>query len=346
MTTGHMPHSPAGFRGYVEALEDDGAPLLGHLVLYSVFSGEVAPDLCQAWFSELGLDMALCPGEIRACDVYERITGPSGVRRKYPIGEPQSRRQRRQEGAKDREGLLMIRHVSRDDKAIVRKLVREVRDEERVQLEYDAGLAVIAFTRARADAAAPGAGSVVIQPDRAAIEALPIAEQQQVDEVLGEVRDSFERGRLYLSGDKLRAVVRDYVESFCPIQVRPTGGVYFVGRQHADTLGALRELVRRFGHGSNLTRVPIADHDEMREMVISAFIARANTEVHKLADEIDKTRRSQATATVIKALHDRFTELKASAAEHEALLAGSIGDTQASMQLVQLQLASLLAMAS
>jgi hypothetical protein len=346
MTTSQVPHSAAGFKGYVEAMEDQGAPLLGHLVLYSVFSGEVTPDLCQAWFTELGLDMALCPGEIRACDVYERITGPSGVRRKYPIGEPQNRRQRRKEGAREREGLLMIRHVSRDNNAIVRKLVREVRDEERVQLEYDASLAVLAFIRDQADGAAPGAGSLAIQPDPAAIEALPAAEQQHIEEVLGEVRESFERGRVYLSGDKLRAVIRDYVESFAPIRVRPTGGVYFVGRQHAQTLGALRELVRRFGHGSNLTRVPIADQDEMREMVISAFIARADTELRKLADEIDKARRSQASAAVIKALHARFTELQGAAAEHQALLAGSIGDTQASMQLVQLQLASLLASAS
>jgi hypothetical protein len=346
MTTHHAPRSPVGFRGYVEALEDEGAPLLGHLVLYSVFSGEVTPSLCQAWFTELGLDMALCPGEIRACDVYERITGPSGVRRKYPIGEPQTRRQRRQHGAKEREGLLMIRHVSRDDSAIVRKLVREVRDEERVQLEYDASLAVIAFTRDRAEGAAPGAGSLVVQPDHATIGALPVAEQREVEEVLGEVRDSFERGRLYLSGDKLRAVIRDYLESFCPIRVRPTGGVYFVGRQHAHALGALRELVRRFGHGSNLTRVPIADHDEMREMIISAFITRADAELYKLANEIQKARQSEPSATVIKTLHDRFTELKAAAAEHQALLAGSIGDTQASMQLVQLQLASLLATAN
>jgi len=32
--------------------------------------------------------------------------------------------------------------------------------------------------------------------------------------------------------------------------------------------------------------VPIADQDEMREMVIAAFIARADTELHKLDDEI------------------------------------------------------------
>lgn len=138
--------------------------------------------------------------------------------------------------------------------------------------------------------------------------------------------------------------MRDYIESFAPIRVRPSGGVYFIGAQHAATLAALRKLVVRFGNGSNLARVPLPDQEEMREMVISAFIARADTELTKLADEIRKTKPTDTAA--IQALHKRYTELAAQAAEHKQLLAGSIDDAQASMQLVQMQLASLLARAS
>jgi hypothetical protein len=57
--------------------------------------------------------------------------------------------------------------------------------------------------------------------------------------------------------------------------VRPTGGVYFVYRTHDATLSALRVLVSRFGEGSHLSRVPIPDQDEMREMVIAAFTTRS-----------------------------------------------------------------------
>ena len=135
--------------------------------------------------------------------------------------------------------------------------------------------------------------------------------------------------------------MRDYIESFSPIIVRPTGGVYFVGAQHAETLGRLRELVARFGHGSNLARVPIADQDEMREMVISAFIARADTELQRLAEEIAKVAAGASTTTVRK-LWERFTELQKAAAEHEAVLSGAVGDTEASMRLVQTQLTGLL----
>ena len=61
------PRTRAGFADYVGALEVAGAPLLGHLVFYSVFSGEVTPALCKQWFRELGLDLALCPKASRPC---------------------------------------------------------------------------------------------------------------------------------------------------------------------------------------------------------------------------------------------------------------------------------------
>ena len=343
----HSPAGPEALAGYLASMEGEGAPPLGHLVLYSIFSGEVTPDAMTQWFAELGLDPAFCPGAISATDVYERVTGPSGVKRTYPIGGVQTHRQRREEGAKGRKGLLMIRHVSRGRDRIVRHLVREVRDEEQVRLSYDARLAVITFVRDGGENAAAGAGALKIEPDRESIAALPGPEQQQVTEVLDEVRQAFDRGRLFLSADKLRSVVRNYIESLRPIRVRPTGGVYFVSRQHAATLRALRELVAQFGGGSNLARVPLPDQDELREMVISAFIARSREELDRLNRDIaEAVRNGQTGQASVQALYKRFTDLQAAAAEHEQLLGGSIDDAQASMQLVQMQLAGLLARAS
>jgi len=337
----HSPAGPGTLDGYLAAMEDDGAPLLGHLVLYSIFEGQVTPADVGRWFSELGLDPAFAPAEIRAVDVFEKITGPSGVRRTYPIGEKVTRQQRR-EGVKGREATLMIRHVSRDNNKIVRHLVREVRDEEATRLTYDSCLAVCTFRRDGDEKAAHGAGAMEVTADRAAIASLPGAEQAQVGEMLDEIRAAFDTGRLFLTADRLRSMIRNYAESLRAIRVRPTGGVYFIGRQHAQTLAALRELVKRFGTGSNLTRIPLPDQEEMREMVISAFVTRSDQELRKLARDIADAQRAGATTAAIQALHNRFRELQAAAAEHEQLLGGSIDDTHATTQLVNAQLTSLL----
>ena len=63
----------------------------------------------------------------------------------------------------------------------------------------------------------------------------------------------------------------------------------------------------------------------MREMVISAFIARADTELQRLAEEIAKVAAGASTTTV-KKLWERFTELQKAAAEHEAVLSGAVGE--------------------
>src|SRR5260370_26251867 len=148
----------------------------------------------------------------------------------------------------------MIRHVSRGKDRIVRHLVREVREEEQVRLSYDARLAVITFVRDGGENAAAGAGALKIEPDRESIAALPGPEQQQVTEVLDEVRQAFDRGRLFLSADKLRSVVRTYIESLRPIRVRPTGGGDFVSRQPPAQLWGLRGRGARFGAASNTSR--------------------------------------------------------------------------------------------
>jgi hypothetical protein len=105
-----------------------------------------------------GLDAAFAPGPIRPSDVFEKITGRSGIHATYPLGEKPTRAQR--QGAKAREATLMIRHVSRDKDKIARHLVREVRDEDATRLSYDAHLATCTFYRDPNAKAAPGRTSV------------------------------------------------------------------------------------------------------------------------------------------------------------------------------------------
>jgi hypothetical protein len=294
------------FDAYTTALTGGDAPILGHLVLYSIFDGEVTREDMQRWFAELGLDDDFLPPPLRPVDAFERVTGPDGVRLAYPVDEPDAvtlagavggtaaslassspgrRGRRRQDGVIGRTATLMVRPVRRDGGKIVRHVVREVRDEENTQLSYDTRIGVCTFHRDN-DAAIDGAGTLEVEADHVAIATLPPAEQATVATMLQAVRDSYQHRCRYLTGDRLRGVVRRYVEYLNAIKVRATGGVYFVHRQHADTLAALRELVSRFGSGSHLVRVPLPDQEEMREMVISALTSKAKEDLDKLARDI------------------------------------------------------------
>lgn len=345
--TSTQPGPRGGLAGYLESMEAEGAPLLGHVVMYSVFEGTVTRDDMARWFAELGLDPAFVPPPIRPVDAFEKVTGPSGIRVTYPLGpQPPGRRRRRQDG-QGREATLMIRHVRRDGGQIVRHLVREVRDEAATRLSYDVRLGECVFRRDDAPAAAPGAGSLQVTPDHAAIRELPAGEQENVAAVLAEIQAAYRRHCAYLTADRLRTVIRTYVEALNAIRVRPTGGVYFVHRTHDGTLAALRELVRRFGAGSHLARLPLPDQDEQRELIISAFTTKAREDLGKLARDIAAAQRDgQQGQATIAALHKRFLGLQAATAEHAQLLNTSLDDTGAALKLVNAQLATLLAQAT
>ncbi|MFI6603831.1 DUF6744 family protein [Nonomuraea sp. NPDC050536] len=339
----------AGFDGYTESLEQSGTPLLGHLVLYSVYDGKVTLDNLTTWFRELDLDLSFLPQPIRPMDVFERLTGARGLKAKYYLDDPAAgtdgRRRRRRSNGNAREALLMIRNVRRDDTGIVRHLVREVRDEGSKRLDYDTRLAVIAFERDKAPTSAVGAGALKVTPDYAAIAELPELEQARVHQLLDELTDTYRQNCAFLTADQMRRVVRDYLDALNAIRVRASGGVYFVAQPHVTTVRALRTLVGRMGEDSGMDCIPLPNQEEMREMVIKAFTTRAKDELEELAQDLAAARRESQTTADIQKLYKRFQSLQESAAAHSELLSSSLDDTANAMNLVQAQLLSLLAQA-
>lgn len=345
---GFVATGDAGFDAYAEALESGEVPVLGHLVLYSIFDGRVTPELLEEWFRELGLDLAFLPGALRRDAAFEKVTGPSGVRTVYPLDDPTADprpKSRRKADAIDRQATLMLRHVRRNRREIVRHVVREVRDEQETKLSYDSKLGEAVFRFDTSGQRAPGDGELYVAPDNGAIGQLPEAEQGVVRDMLDEIKVAYDHRRTFYSGDKLRGVIREYVEELGGVKVRPTGGVYFVHRQHASTLAALRTLVARFGQGSHFVRIPIPDQDEMREMVVTAFTTQARDELNQLAAEIAAAQRDGASDHLVQKLYRRFRDVQRATAEHSELLSTSLDDTKAALDLVKLQLGSLLATA-
>ncbi|MDX3100484.1 DUF6744 family protein [Nonomuraea angiospora] len=332
--------------GYAAAMEQGETPIIGYLVLYSVFDSEITRDDLHRWFLALGLDDAFLPPPIREHDAFERVTGQAGVRASYRIDEGTARHRVPGQKAPDQkvtEATLMIRHVSRDNLKVVRHMVREVRDESRTRLEYAPRMAEITFWRDPLGSGQPGRGVLQVTPDEAEIAKLSPAEQERVRETLGKVEKTYERYCRYYSSDRLRTLVRTYVEGLNAVMVRSGGGVYFVHSTYADRLVALRGLVKHFGEGSQLARVPLPDQEEMREMVVAALTTEAREDLEKLALDITKARADGASDAQVQTLYKRFRALQDSAAEHAKLLSTSLDDTQAALQLVHQQVASLLA---
>lgn len=316
--------------------------ILGHLVVYSIFDGNVTPAALDLWFTQLGLDRALLPGVARPVDAFEKVTGELSVT--YPIGEPnRARGQKREPG--EEVATLMVRPVAADGERIIRYLVREVRNGTAKTLQYETRLAEIVFERDQSEDRAPGAGAMRTAPDVDAIGRLGDVERDYVMAVIGELGERYRRRYTYVSGDRLRGLIRKYIEGLNAVRVRSTGGVYFVGTQHAATLQALHDLVGRFGEGSNLARVPLPDEAEMREMIVTAWRERAADELQKLSRDIASARvkgSKLAGPKAVEGLVKRFRSLRDAAAEHSGLLSDALEETAGAMELAELQLRDLL----
>src|ERR1700742_1282359 len=328
--------------GYTAAMASGAAPLLGHLVLYTIHEADVTVDDVERWFRELGLDLAYVPRPLRPADAFERTTGPNGVKVNYPLadpasaGQPKGGRRRRESGEKVQ---LMVRNVRRDRDAIVRHVVREVRDPGEQELAYDTRLAVVMFVpdpHGRGE----GAGTMSVTPDQGAIGKLGEAERQVVQAMLFEIEEQFRRRCTYLSAARLRAVVREYIEALRGLPVQ--AGAYFVHRENSEPLAALREFVGQIEGKSSLTRIPLPDQSEMREMVETAVSTRATEELKALARDIAAAQREGKGAAALQGLTARYATLNERTQQHTELLSTSLDEAQAALDLVKKQLAGLM----
>ncbi|MFF3441798.1 DUF6744 family protein [Streptosporangium sp. NPDC002721] len=331
-----------GFGAYAAAMEQGDTPILGYLLFYAVFDGRVTFDDLHRWFLELGLDSKFLPPPIRQVDAYEQVTGKAGVRSTYRLSDTATPRRRRAPGEKVTEVTLMVRHVSRDNLKVTRHLVREVRDEGRTRLSYNTKLAEIEFWRDPLGSGRPGVGVLQVTPAHDAIGELGADEQAKVQKMLADIEDTYQRQCRFYTSDRLRSVVRTYVEALNPVRVRASGGVYFVHRSQVGPLAALRELTQRFGAGSHLARVPLPDQKEMREMIIAAFTTKAREDLDKLALDIAAAQRENHSEAAVANLLKRFRALQDSTTEHSTLLSSSLEETRASLLLVQAQFSNLM----
>lgn len=312
---------------------EDG--LLGNLVIYNVSDvDEVTLPELRNWFAELELDGSFLPGEPRAIDAYEKAT--SGAKLQYPLG-PIAGKRKRNKTATGETVTLMMRAIYRDETRIVRHLVRELADHDNEALSYEVKLAEAEFIRATDPALPIGSGDMTLMPDDAEIDKLTDDERTTIHDLITQMHADYEKRKRNVAADRLRKVLRDYIEQKCGA-VRIHAGVYFVPRQYSPVLASLRTLAARFR--GELTRVPLHDTAEERHMVDGAFEAKARADLESLARDMAREQ-ADPKGYRVRLLHKRFLEVKKATEEYQDTLDTQLTETEAGIALAEAQMASL-----
>lgn len=304
------------FTNYVTAVNEkyDENMFLGYLVWYTVSNQAqiLHSDFVATVVENLDnfVDIRLPPAP-RQVDVFKRAC---------------TENQRRNQPATDDDHTsteYMIRDVSAKSTEIVRILVRESRDSEGEQLDYDE-LVKLRFLR---------------KPEKITIEAIePMWEKDQIAaEIVDSVKAYFKSQTGILTAFAIRKYIRDLIHAeVYGISVKDSGGVYFVGSKYANIVAILCGIIDGL-NGSSFQMVPIVDDSKQREMLKAAFeedsIGEIDKLIGKMTDILKGDEKQQLTVDAYATFKASFDVIKNRVLEYSDLLDEAMETTASRLEI-------------
>jgi len=288
-------------------------PDLGHLTWYTIYDQTLDRDTLLARLADCGLD-AFAPAPIDPADAFRRAT-----HQLERLRVPQA------------DGTAvnwLVREVRRTDTTIVRHLVRETVDAQRVRLDYRAVLGLVlerstgAFVTTVLDAAA--------RPE----------EQAAADAA----RSAYDTLRHSYQGRHLRELALRVLRTLNPVAVRPSGGVYFVPAAGTATLRRLQAFLQTCPP-SQCWALPVADTGDARQVLSAALDDTVRDTGARVVQELAELLARRGRLTDAERVHaaDAFRRLHTLVQTYQALLDDRLLAAQTTLQAAEAQLRALLA---
>ena len=276
-----MTNVKDGFRQQnIVASKQEGENKIGSLFWYSIGNQLITRGDLKQKFDEANMDHKWLPNPIRISDAFRRATGEIQKKQKrVPTDDPTI--------------LLnfLIREVYYDHKKVQRNIVIEKVDKKGKSLEYNSTATIIEFNK--------DDGAISITTNGSIDEG-----EQKAKELAYDAKALFETYSKNYDAQTLRIMVKNILDSMSPTAVRPNGGVYFVPRNHQDSLDTVVDLVNRL-ESSEAFSVPLFDTKSNRGMVnkklrddVISVISKCNSVIHyanpkkaQITDTLNEARR-------------------------------------------------------
>jgi hypothetical protein len=260
------------------------------------------------------LDLPGSPKQPADSDVFRRAF-QNGVRRTLETDDPNVTEN------------LLVRDVAKGSDRLVKRIVSELVDAAGETLSYTEAID-ITWEKAKPD-------EVVIRPvdcdfnPRALVLATTL-------------RDEYFSERGNLTSQSMRDILSRVLATCSATSVREGGAVYFVSREHADTVARLR-LFAEAMPGVTVRAVPLPDTAEQRDMVREAYHAEATSDVDRLAAEMSELLDSETVSSRrFQSISVRVEDARKKMLEYSDLLETEQADTAVRLQILTDQLVNLL----
>lgn len=250
----------------------------------TVLPVSVNSDDLYAWFDELDLDQSMLPPQVRRIDKFRAVT--SNARRRYDVTGGRAE--------------LYVEEVLYDVNQVVRNVMRRLTDDRHnTSVDHVATLKFIRGGRSNKARRTEGDHwraailTRVKEPDRSEVEAF-----------IKTIDAAYHDGAESLDPTALRGVVRRYLLDLDGVQLRSSGGIYFVPASRASVVPALAEVIRRIGSsGCSLDYIEMEANDRNAQVVAQAMQVAIIEECEALGRAIDARKASAETKGKLAPAH-------------------------------------------
>lgn len=245
------------FASYAQDVKDKADAWLGCLVWFTIeVTTHVPYDRMVEMLDEVGLDDA-APRPPKDDDVFRRACTLAESKRNPVPGT-------------DKYENRLVRDVVKEGGFVWKHIVIETVDGNNKRLRFEPVL------------------EVRFNPETSVIETEPLKNRvpNGAWETEARIRNEFDHWKGAVHDYAVRSLFRDVVLGANAVQVRPSGGVYFVMRERLSPIERLEELAGMMG--ITMSVVPLLDDGKQRDMLRKAFEADTIGEIDKTLTEIDK----------------------------------------------------------
>lgn len=220
---------------------------------------------------------------------------------------------------------ILIREVSVENGRIEKHIVREHVNPNGKTLDYDkVGEAVFTRPPRKGRKIVAGGEKVDFSLNQNVLrpEEIPL-----LTGMVQQVRERYNHFCLYLDGNAVRKVIRDYVTNENAVSVKPSGGVYFVHKERRAAIDRIQRFVLALNNGSTFHTLPLVDTAEQRDMLSDAFQSEVESDVESLLKDIaelnDRYKAGDVPSAKYSDLFDRYQQVMTRSEEYTRVLGSS-----------------------
>jgi hypothetical protein len=269
------------------AMEKSGVDIqfLGSLVWFTISDCRVIREELAVAFLDAGIDQKYLPKPISPRDAFRRATKRIEMK-EVPLGD-------------DKFLNLLIRDVRQDKDLIVRHVVREIRDWQNTRLQHLAVADLRLTEQDKGFALTISPLMTMLQEETTAVEAF---------------KADFDVEKENYNGRTVRDIIMDVLRDCDPVNVRPSGGVYFTPEEHREKIEALKRLVKILsaynhnGYKSTLWSIPVINAEEQRGMLEESLNDQVREESQVLVKEMVDLLGDGAKRKITAALAQQYVE--------------------------------------